>query len=631
MERSILKTKQEVSDWFTSCPTELLKCSKMLAFDWETTGLNYMTMEPVGISFCDGKRACYINLWQNIEQQGIFGLLEHLFDVCLFIAHNAKFDIKCCRKFIGTEPIDIFDTYIASYLLDENRVTHGLKVLATQDIKVPIGEIQSWEKASQFGYDSETFQNYGMNDAIWTYQLFELYKPQIEEEGLHHVFYNIEMPFIFVLVDMEINGIKVDLDRLNKLEFDARQTLIELEDRMLAEIGERPIIQKLMFGLNDRIPELDVERILPINFRSTPQLIKVIEKKLKIQIPTSRDPKDGKYKKSLGKNTVSQLAGKHPFIDLLIDYKKVRKLYDAYIIPAFELIDSDGRIRPSFGIVKTGRTNCRTPNLQQLPNLSKRFPNLNYRSIFSAEKDDCLVGGDYSGQELRVLGEVSKDEKICHAFNAGIDLHLFTANFVFSLGLLEGEMVDGTEGHKRNVIRFESERYRAKNGVNFPIVYGSSEYGIANNMKVEVAVAKEWRNKFFKLYPGVSLAMNETKEELEENQYVTTMMGRQRRFPGYRSLPNFSKGKTPSKSRCVRQAFNFKIQGFSADQIKIASAKVRNAGLKILMIIHDEIVIESNDPQYDARTLKSCMEHAVQLSVPFIANVKTGKSYSELK
>jgi DNA polymerase-1 len=152
-------------------------------------------------------------------------------------------------------------------------------------------------------------------------------------------------------------------------------------------------------------------------------------------------------------------------------------------------------------------------------------------------------------------------------------------------------------------------------------------------MNVPVATAKEWREKFFELYPNVKQAMEDVKQELKDYLHVRTMMGRKRRFPDYNSLPNFSYGKTPSKSRRVRQAFNFKIQGFSADQVKIAAAQARRAGLKIILIVHDEIVVEckKEDAERTAGILKSCMERAVSLSIPFVAEVKIGNRYSELK
>ncbi len=604
MEKRVLKTAYEVEKWFT--PRK-----EVYSFDWETTGLNYLSMQPVGVSFCDGERICYIDLVDNANVEDIFNILSVVFQSGLFVAHNAKFDVKCCKRFIGLYPTTTFCTYIASYLLNENRESHSLKVLAVQDLHIPIGEIQGWEKAAEYGYTSKEWYTYCFNDAEWAYLLYRKYQEDLKSEGLEYVFYEIEMPFVFVAADMEINGILVDSEKLSSLEQRTKNTIIELEDRMAECAGLKIFIQQRMFDLGP-------ERCMSRNLRSSVQL-KATLKKLGFNVP------------NVSKETIEKLKGKHPFIDLLIDYKKVRKLYDAYILPAYDLIDSDGRIHPSFGIVKTGRTNCREPNLQQLPNVNKRFPNLDYRSIFVAPANGKLIGGDYSGQELRVLGEVSNDETIIRAFQENQDLHLVTANYIFNLGLNKDDLRLDAEQYSKTVCIFKAERYKAKNGVNFPIVYGSSEYGIVHSMGVTVEEAKAWQAKFFELYPKVKPAMNDTKKELENSNEVSTMMGRKRRFPLYPTLPHYSRGKSPSKSRCVRQAFNFKIQGFSADQIKIAAAKARAKGLKILMIIHDEIVCESYNPQQDARILKDCMEQAVSLTIPFVVDVKIGDAYNELK
>ncbi len=616
MDRTILRKKKEVIEWFSNR-------KPVYSYDWETTGLDYMKMEPVGVSFCDGERTTYIDLWENAEANEILDILGPIFERGTFIAHNNKFDIKCIRKFCHTEPTDIFCTFIASFLLDENRSAHGLKVLAVEDLSVDPAEVEKWDKASEYGYTSTKWYQYCFNDAEWAWYLYLRDKPMLTMQGLDHLFYDIEMPFQFVLVDMEINGVKVDIKELEALELRTRNKLIELEDRMMASIGKRVLIQLTFDGQ---------ERLLPVNLRSTPQLIKVVEKDCGVKVPFKKD-KDGKMKQKMNKQVLLELKGKHPFIDYLIDYKKVRKLYDAYIIPTFQFLDSDGRIRPSYGIVKTGRLNCRNPNLQQLPNTGKQFSDLNYRAIFVSDDGCKLVGGDYSGQELRVLGAVSGDQTIIQAFLANQDLHLVTANYIFNLGLDNLALTLNTKQNVEACRTFKTERYKAKNGVNFPIVYGSSEYGISRNMGVDIAVAKEWQRKFFELYPGVKHAMEMARENLEEFGYVSTMMGRRRRFLNYQYLPKYAPGKKPSQSRCVRQGFNFEIQGFSADQVKIAAINARRHGLKIILMVHDEIVTEGGmeAAESNAVILRQCMENAVSLSIPFISDVKIGDRYNDLK
>jgi len=541
-------------------------------------------------------------------------IINRRFNHGFFIAHNALFDLKCCQLFLGIRPNNIFCTMIASHLLDENRESHSLKALASSLLRIPQDQIMKWGIAEKYGRHSEIFYQYAQNDSIWTYHLWKIFAPQLRIEGLTTVFEEIEMPFLQVAADMELNGVLIDQDKLVDLEERVVRTLIEVEDKMFASVG-MSIKEQLLFGG-------DSERILPMNLNSSPQLEKLIEKKCKIPL-TERNRKSGK--KKCDQKVLQGLVGRHPFIGYLLDYKKLQKLYTAFIMPAWERIDEDGRIRPSIGITRTGRTSNREPNLQQLPRLSKKYPDINYRSVFIAPKDSYLVGADYAGQELRGLGVVSGEEKIKEAFDKNWDLHLFTANFIFDLGIPDEGFVVDTPGYKKYRKKYEGERYKAKNGANFPIIYGTTPVGISYRMRVPKQEAKQWIDKFFALYPKVKKAIEQTKKEIREKGFVCTLFGRRRRFPNYNDLPPVSKG------RASRQAFNAKIQGLGADQIKIAAIKVRQAGLKVIMIVHDEIVVETKNPTRDKEILKQCMENAIALSIKFQADCKVGKSYAEIK
>jgi len=616
MKKQVLMTPDEVKAWFEESNSDVY------SFDWETTGLNYLEMEPVGISFCDGERACYCDCWENEDANSIFNCLSNIFSSGSFIAHHAKYDFKCCKKFLSVEPCSLFCTFIASFLLDENRDSHSLKALANTVLAVPQSRISQWEEAESYGRHSEEFYEYAMNDSIWAYQLWEIFQPQIKEEGLEHIF-QIELNFIPVAAEMEMNGILVDQTKLKALEIKIANKMESLEDSMLELIDKKADIQTGIFGQGFRR--------LPVNFNSGQQLVNCCKKLgLKLEEKTAK-------KKELTVNalTLQRLKG-HPFIDSLAEYKRLQKLQSAYVSPAWDQIDEDGRIRPSFGIVKTGRTNCYDPNLQQLPNV--KDPEINYREIFTT--DNILVGADYSGQELRILGEVSQDERIINAFKRNLDLHLLTANHIFQLGLDEDTLMDGSEAHSKAASKFKSERYRAKNGANFPIVYGSTAAGIAWRQGVSKEEAQRWVDGFFKAYPGVKVSMDRIPRELKNKGYLSTLMGRRRRFPDYDVLPQHAGGKYPCKDRCVRQGFNFWIQGFAADQAKIAGRKIYdefkkhpNWGARMLMIVHDEYVCECKEKYLNEvkKCITNCMENAVSLSIPFKVDCKSGKTYSEIK
>ena len=217
----ILKTLTEIEDWFYGSERP-----DVLAFDWETTGLRYLQMEPVGVSFCDGTDACYIDLWENPESKDILEFLKLVFQNGLFIAHNAKFDLKCCKKFLGIIPERVFCTYIAAFLLDENKTSHSLKSLAVLELGISQSEVKSWGIAAESGYHSEIFYKYCVNDSIWAYKIYKKYTPMLTSQELDHVFYNIEMPFVPVAMSMEINGVLIDRKALEDLEFKVKNKLI---------------------------------------------------------------------------------------------------------------------------------------------------------------------------------------------------------------------------------------------------------------------------------------------------------------------------------------------------------------------------------------------------------------------
>jgi DNA polymerase-1 len=592
--------------------------TNVFSVDFETTGLNYLKMQPVGVSFCDGERTCYIDLWENKDYGRLHNYLATVFSSnMLFMAHHAKFDYKCCQKFLGRTPNNIFCSFIASFLLDENRDSHSLDSLAQGILGTT--KTGKWEEFTD--WHSPEFAEYCMVDSELCYRLWQIFQPELKKQNLEHVF-QIEMDFIPVAAEIEMNGILVDQEALAELQALVEQRILDCEDKMLACVNLKPLINKGIFGQEFRKS--------PINFNSSQQLVKCFQK-LGLELK-EKTPK-GEW--SISKQTLDRLKG-NEFVDLLLESKRLQKLYTSYIIPIWGMIDEDGRIRPDVGIVKTGRTSMANPNLQQLPNVKDK--SINYRRIFTTT--GVLCGADFSGQELRILGEITQDENIIQAFKKNLDLHLYTANHIFCLGLLESDLVDNTPGHMEASKRYKSERYRAKNGANFPIVYGSSAGGIAWRQGVTKDEAQRWVDGFFKAYPKVQTAMQNIPKKLLSEGSVSTLMGRKRRFPSYRTLPQFAKHKQPSKDKCVRQAFNFLIQGFAADQAKISGRKILDAlkahqewDARILLIIHDEYVVEAK-PEYVEEVkacVKHCMENAVSLSVPFVVECKTGKNYSEIK
>ncbi|KKK65962.1 hypothetical protein LCGC14_2968860, partial [marine sediment metagenome] len=316
-----------------------------------------------------------------------------------------------------------------------------------------------------------------------------------------------------------------------------------------------------------------------------------------------------------------RLRNQHPFFSLVYRHGKLDHLNNNFVQSLEKFIGEDGRVRTSHNLVCTGRLSCSKPSLHQLPNPKKEKLEFNYREVFIPRPGYVIVKADYSGQELKVLGEVSGDRTMRHAFSKNYDLHLFTANAVFNLDLSDGCFVDGSEEHEEAVTKHKQKRHQAKNGVNFPIIYGATAGRIAKDNKVSKEEAERWLNQFFKLYPGVKKSIDLIPKELASCGFVRTLFGRKRRFPLY------ANAKPNDKRKMQRQAFNMKIQGSSADIGKIAGIKLLKelpSYAKIILFIHDEYVVETpkDTAKEVERIMKDCLENAVALSVKLTADTK---------
>lgn len=381
MRKSIIHTLSEFQDWWES------EYRPIMAFDTETTSLNYLDMELVGFSLATDTAACYVDLIKcqpyrpaffDVSAFGEFlGVFPDIWNqIELLIMHNAVFDLKVLHKY-GIEPKKIFCTLTAMKLLDENRGKgkYALKELAHVELGVPREQIKSFEEAQAFGYQSDEFYDYGMNDSIWTYQLYELQQPLLEKQDLMYLAETVEFPFQYVLSDLERNGVLVDKDKLRKFKPEVENILFQLEVLMLAEIGMEHDVCEVK-----GIPE----PVSPVNFDSSQQLVEVAEGILGLKI-TERTKKSKTYpkgQKSVDKFTIARLKPISEFFNLLSRYRKLNTLFKTFLNPCEGFIDADGRIRPSYNMVRTGRLSCSRPNLQNLPNPKKEKLEFNHRLLF---------------------------------------------------------------------------------------------------------------------------------------------------------------------------------------------------------------------------------------------------------
>lgn len=595
MQKTFITTFKDCQDWFDK------RDFPALAFDTETDGLKYNS-PVIGMSFCDGEKACYINLYNNADEDLIVKLLDAVLDFTdLLIGHNLKYDLKVLKSCEIEPECNLYDTMVAAHLLNETKPC-GLKSLMKR--KLHYKDVKEWKEVKDKGYDSPEFQEYGITDAIATWQMYELTKPLIEKNGFHDLFYNIEMPFQRVLVDLETNGIEIDQDYLEDLDDTLAAEKVILEQKCVESLGLKMIREKNLFGF--------VTVSSPANFNSSKQLIKII-KGLGLKLPYKTE----KGTESTKKEALKTLVGKHPFIDLLLEWRKVEKLHNTFVSPMWNHIYSDGRIRTNFNDcgTLTGRLSSDSPNLQNLPKNSKT-DTYKIRGMFVPKKGYKLVHADFSGQELRVCAVESKDKNLIDFLEKNKDLHLSIVNDWFNLGIPEEALYESHKDYEYYKEKFIDIRDKLK--ISFPILYGTTSFGISWRTGIKEDEAQKGIDSFFRLFPDVQKRMEECKQQLYKNKHLVTMLGRKRRF--WELSP-----------KAFRQAFNFLIQGYCADLLRIAMVLLRREYLnhpewdaKLVLTVHDSVDTEIKEEYAEvcAKRKKEIMEGCSGLIIPLPVVIK---------
>ncbi len=553
---------------------KILKKSEAFAFDLETTSLNVFEAKIVGISFSvEGKSAYYLPFCKEIAP--IFQTET------LKIGHNIKYDIEVLKNNGIEVKGPLFDTMVAAYLLDPISRKLSLKKLAKQFLgrdMINLEELLGKDKT----FDQipiEVAKDYACSDAESTFSLYEIFKLALEKQKLAKLFYEVEMPLIRVLIEMEMNGIAIDEKLLNKMSKDLAKQLKELETHIYAISGE-------VFNIN-----------------SPKQLSKILFEKL--MLPVLKKTKTGA---STNVEVLQELADqKFEIAQRLMDYRQLTKLKNTYVDVLPTLVNpKTGRIHSSFNqtITATGRLSSSKPNLQNIPQ--------DLRSAFIPDKKDwVIIAADYSQIELRILAHMSEDAELIKAFKEDKDIHQATAD---ALGI---------------------KRSEAKT-VNFGIIYGMSDFGLAKQLKIKRPQAAEFISKYFAKYQGVKQFLDRLKKEARENGFVETLLGRKRPIPDINS-PNQG-----LRSFAERSAINMPIQGTAADMIKVAMININNKFLNsslvirhssLILQVHDELVFECH--KKDAETLKKLirekMESALELKVPTKVDIGVGENWAEAK
>lgn len=607
METSSIKTlvTEKPSYHLITLPEErkeligILQGKKEIAFDTETTNIDSMYAEIVGMSFSvREKEAFYVALPDNRENaKEILEDFRSIFEdkSKLLIGQNLKYDLQILWNYGIQVECQLFDTMIAHYLIQpESR--HGMDHLAevylnyqTVPIEQVIGEKGKNQKNMRDLLPSD-ISDYACEDADITLQLKNVLEKELETFQLKKLFEEVEMPLLPVLQKMEDEGIRIDVDYLHTMSTQFEGELLQLQDKIIQLAG------------------------IDFNIDSPKQLGEVLFDHLKID-SKAKKTKTGQYKTS--EEILDNYADKHEIVPLILEYRQLRKLKSTYIDPLPELIHpKDGRVHTSFmqAVTATGRLSSNNPNLQNIPVRTERGRAI--RAAFIAKDENhVLLSADYSQIELRVIAALSKDENMIQAFKQGHDIHKATAARVFNVAFEE----------------VERDQRSAAKAVNFGIIYGQSAFGLSKNLGISRTEAKSIIDNYFEQYSAIKEYMEISIKSARELGYVETILGRRR------YLPDITSANAVVRGFAERNAINAPIQGSAADIIKIAMVKVNdmlkreNLKTKMLLQVHDELIFDvpKEEEAVAMDLIKKEMEAAYQFSIPLVADASYGKNWLE--
>jgi DNA polymerase I len=571
---------------------------KEYCFDTETTSINPLEAELVSLAFSWEKGKGYLICFPESaeETSAILEVIRVVFEntSVLKIGQNLKYDIQVLAGYGIEVRGPLFDTMIAHYLLEPD-MRHNMNLLSEAYLSYNPVHIESLigdKGAGQKNMRSvpvEKLKEYAVEDADVTLQLKNIFAPRIKAESLEYLAENIEMPLISVLAAMERNGVKVNQDDLVVIAADLREDIISLEKEIYTMAGTE------------------------FNISSPKQLGDILFVRLKLD-DKARVTKTKQF--VTNEEILQRIAGKHPIINKVLEYRGLRKLLSTYVEALPQLIDKrTGRIHTSYSqaVAATGRLSSVNPNLQNIPIRDERGREI--RKAFVPEEGHIFLSADYSQIELRLMAHLSKDKYMTEDFLSGNDIHAATAAKIFGVEV-------------KNVTR--EMRSRAKTA-NFGIIYGISSYGLSERLTIGRKEAKELIDGYFNSYPGVKIYMDESIEKARATGYVTTMFGRRRYLPDIHSRNQVVRG------NAERNAINAPIQGSAADIIKIAMVRIHekmktgNFMSKMILQVHDELIFEVEMSELES--LKEMvlfeMSNAVTLDVPLMVDWGTGRSWFE--
>lgn len=576
---------------------EILMKQEQVCFDTETTSIDALHADLVGISFSyKAREAFYVAIPEDFEQaKAIVEDFKPFFESTKIekIAHNIKYDLKVLNRYSIFVAFPLFDTMVAHYLINpESKQSMDFLAEFYLNYKPVSIETLLGKKGKNQGnmrdLKPEEISDYACEDADITFQLKQLFEPQIQKEHLKELFYEMEMPLVEVLKDMEEEGIAIDVKALVAYSKHLEITLTELEKNI-----------KELAGMD-------------FNVDSPKQLGDVLFDVLKISAKAKKT-KTGQYATS--EDILQKHEKDHPIIPMILEYRQLRKLKSTYVDPLPTLTDKiDGRIHTNYmqTVTATGRLSSNNPNLQNIPIRTDNGKEIR-KAFVPRNSDFILMAADYSQIELRIIAALSGDKNMIEAFKSGQDIHKATAAKVFHVPLDE-------------VTR---EQRSAAKAVNFGIIYGQSAFGLAQNLNISRTEAKTIIDSYFEQYSTIKSYMDGTVAQAREKGYVETIMQRRR------YLPDINSGNAVVRGFAERNAVNAPIQGSAADIIKMAMVEVYRAmkkqplKSKMILQVHDELVfdIHRSEMEWMKKLVEDAMEQAVKMVVPMEVELQFGENW----
>lgn len=565
----------------------ILPIDKLVAnsfsFYVETRGSVYSKSEVLGVGIYDGISGYFISASE----------LEKYKD--LFSGNSFKYTYDLKKNIVVLNSLGIsisnvtFDTMIATYLLDYVVKDDISFVAQAFSVSIPLyDDLYGTEKRPK-EVSLEKLQDVCCRKAKFIYDTRNQLLEELQKNNELDLFQKIEMPLSFVLADMELTGIKVDVSYLEKVENDLKSQMNILEKEIYELAG------------------------VEFNIMSPAQLSKILFETL--EIPYPKRVKDGKY--STSKDILDKIRFVHPIVDKILEYRTLAKLYTNYAVGLKAEVREDGRIHTIFTqtLTRTGRLSSISPNLQNIPARAE-YSRL-IRKAFVPDTNSKLLSSDYSQVELRIFAHMSKASNLIQAFKEGKDIHTKTASDIFHVSMDE----------------VTKDMRRTAKAVNFGILYGISSFGLSEDLGIDIGTAKKFIDNYLKTYPGISEYMEEEKRKAYELGYVTTLMNRRR------VIEELKNKNYMIRSSGERMALNTPIQGTAADILKKAMVEIydefnrRGLKSKMLIQVHDELVFNVLDSELEevSQIVKNIMENTIQLSVPLKVDIEYGDNWYEAK